>query len=73
MPKMWSTNDKTINKFYLQQKRWKIMTAQIKNQDPELNSIKTYIESKGFVNISTDDSENQIYKKEGSRIVIREK
>ncbi len=49
------------------------MTTQIKNQDPELNSIKTYIESKGFVNISTDDSENQIYKKEGSRIVIREK
>ena len=49
------------------------MTTQIKNQDNELNSIKAYIESKGFVNISTQDSENQIYRKDGSCILIKEK
>ena len=47
--------------------------TQMENQENELDSIKTYVESKGFVNISTPDSENQIYTKDGVCILIREK
>lgn len=39
----------------------------------ELELIKTYIESKGFSNISSDDSDNQIYTKNGSSILIKKR
>gem|GEM_PF-5452207 len=39
----------------------------------EIDLIKNYIESKGFSNISSNDSDNQIYTKNGSSILIKKR
>jgi len=59
---------------YRKNRREKSITMVEKNTSKdEIDLIKNYIESKGFSNISSNDSDNQIYTKNGSSILIKKR